>query len=299
MQPPAHAALVEADGSLRPDSSRATVPWWSFTKTLIAACALRLAEDGRLELDKLREGAPYTLRMLLQHRAGVGNYGDLPAYHQAVAAGGEPWTDDELFAHVPPDRPLFAPEAGWAYSNVGYLLVRRAVEQAGGAPLAELLRSLVLQPLGLERARLASGRADMADTVFPSGWGYHPGWAFHGIVVGPVAEAALALHRLLNGDLLCPRRLAEMLTRHPLGGALPDRPWLTTGYGLGLMMGTMQHPAGGPPIAVAGHSAGGAGSYGAVYREGGPQWGRTAAVFTAGENEYRAEFLAVAALAGI
>ncbi|WP_010141619.1 serine hydrolase, partial [Oceanicola sp. S124] len=31
-------------------------PWWSFTKTVIAVCALRAAERGRLDLDAVQQG---------------------------------------------------------------------------------------------------------------------------------------------------------------------------------------------------------------------------------------------------
>ena len=233
-----HSAVVDGAGRVRDGSSTAIVPWWSFTKTLIAACALRLVEEGRLRLDTPVAGQTYTLRALLQHRAGVGNYGSLADYHAAVARRDQPWADAELFAHVAPEPLAFSPGTGWAYSNVGYLLVRRLIEAACGEGLAGVLQSRILAPLGLRTSRLAQVPADMLETVFEDGHGYHPGWAFHGFVIGPVAEAALALHRLLSGDLLTPASRAAMLDCHPLGGPLPDRPWHTTGYGLGLMMGT-------------------------------------------------------------
>jgi CubicO group peptidase (beta-lactamase class C family) len=232
---------------------------------------------------------PYSLRDLLQHRAGIGNYGGMRDYHEAVARGDEPWSEAELLARIPPDRLLFAPRAGWAYSNVGYLLVRRAIEAATGAGLAEALRTLVLAPLGLEAARLAVTRADMRETAFAGAHGYHPGWVYHGTVIGPVAEAALALHRLLHGDLLRPASRAALLDRHPIGGPLEGRPWHETGYGLGVMTGTMLRPGMAEPLEVAGHSAGGPGSVGAVYGRLGSGPPRTAAVFMEGSDEGLAE----------
>jgi len=66
------------------------VPWWSFTKTVIAATALALVRDGRLALDTpLPTG--YTLRQLLQHRAGLPDYGPLRDYHAAVARHEDAW----------------------------------------------------------------------------------------------------------------------------------------------------------------------------------------------------------------
>jgi len=85
------------------------VPWWSFTKSLIAAAFLRLAEDYRLDLDRPLEPHAFTARQLLSHRSGLGDYGGLAAYRDAVAADLEPWPDEVLLRRVPLDRLLFVP----------------------------------------------------------------------------------------------------------------------------------------------------------------------------------------------
>jgi hypothetical protein len=43
------------------DNDAAIVPWWSITKTALAACALLLVAGGRLELDRPAAGRKYTL----------------------------------------------------------------------------------------------------------------------------------------------------------------------------------------------------------------------------------------------
>ena len=53
-----------------------------FTKTIIAA-AVVLVQQARLSLDQPLANRRYTLRQLLQHRAGLAEYGDLAAYHAA------------------------------------------------------------------------------------------------------------------------------------------------------------------------------------------------------------------------
>jgi CubicO group peptidase (beta-lactamase class C family) len=282
-------AVLDHRGQAKGNSSATLVPWWSFTKTLIAACALRLAEQGRLALDVPLGGQPYTTRQLLQHCAGVGNYGDSADYHAAVARRDPPWSDDELFARFPPERLLFAPGTGWAYSNIGYLLLRRHIERISGTGLKDALNELLLAPLGLHSSRLAESPADMATTAFEGGHGYHPGWAFHGVVIGPVLEAAQALHGILQSDLLAPASRAALLDRHPIGGPIAGRPWQTTGYGLGLMIGSMSLPGMPQPFPVAGHSAGGPGSVGAVYQGSLDGRHRTVAVFSAGTDEGIAE----------
>jgi D-alanyl-D-alanine carboxypeptidase len=40
-------------------------PWWSITKTVLAAAVLRLADSGRLSLDNFYRDRPYTSRQLL------------------------------------------------------------------------------------------------------------------------------------------------------------------------------------------------------------------------------------------
>ena len=251
-------ARIDAAGAVADEGGATVVPWWSLTKTAIAATALRLAAAGRLDLDAPIETG-VGLRAVLRHAAGLPDYAALPAYGAAVAAGEDPWPADELLARAAAQP---AP-AGWCYSNVGYLLARRALERGERAPLGRLLRDWVLDPLGLTAPRLAESRADLAgvDLVAP---GYHPGWVYHGCLVGPVRDAAALLAGILVGPLLPPEAHALMAEPTAVGGPIPGRPWLDAGYGLGLMVGTMQGRGG--PLRALGHSAGGPGSGGAAYR---------------------------------
>jgi CubicO group peptidase (beta-lactamase class C family) len=280
--------VADAEGRLSGDLGAPPVAWWSFTKPLIAVAALRLAETCRIDLEAALPGRPYGLRHLLGHTAGLGDYGGLAAYREAAARADPPWSDDELFAHLPQDRLAHPPGAGWAYSNLGYLLVRRALEAATGTGLGRLLRDLVLDPLGLVRARLAETAADFADLAFPVPSGYDPGWVFHGAVVGPAEEAVVALARILDGDLPSPAARAELVARRPLDPAIAAPPWVDPGYGLGLMIGAMADPDTGARLEVVGHSAGGPGSVGAVYATCNGRR-RTVACFRAGEDGGRAE----------
>jgi D-alanyl-D-alanine carboxypeptidase len=284
-------AVVDENGVLDPSSSDAIVAWWSFTKTLLAACVLRLSEQRLIALDNRLEGLPYTPRQLLQHRAGVGDYGGLAEYHAAVERGDTPWSEEELLRRIPPHELAFDPETGWAYSNVGYLLLRREVERKADSSLADAMARLVLRPLGLQAARIAESTEQMQGIAHPPRRSYDPAWVYHGCVVGPVCEAALALHRLLASDLLAPASREALLRRHPIGGSLPGRPWISTGYGLGVMMGVMGSELQ-APMEVVGHSAGGPGSVGAVFSGcvGGVAGHRSAACFMAGDDAGAAEF---------
>jgi hypothetical protein len=43
------------------------VPWWSVTKSAIAACVLLLVAERKLDLDRKMNGHVFTLRQVLQH----------------------------------------------------------------------------------------------------------------------------------------------------------------------------------------------------------------------------------------
>jgi CubicO group peptidase (beta-lactamase class C family) len=177
-----------------------------------------------------------------------------------VARNDPPWEDGELWRRVGADRLLFAPGQGWAYSNVGYLLVRRLIEERAGADIGAALHELVLAPLGVPGVRLASEPRDLSTAAWGNAAGYHPGWVYHGLLVGTPVEAALFLDGLLAGRLL-PRALLEaMLESRPVGGPVQGRPWRAPAYGLGLMT-----EAASPRGRCIGHTGAGPGSTAAAY----------------------------------
>lgn len=283
-----HSAAILLDGTHRAiAASSARFPWWSFTKTALAICAMRLVEEGLLALDAPRPGKPYTLRQLLQHRAGVPNYGALESYHQAVARGDTPWPRDTLLEAVGADQLDFAPGTGWAYSNVGYMFVRETIEAVTGLEAGSALHRFVLAPLELSSVEWTNGASDFDDIHWPDGRNYHPGWVYHGCLKGTASDAARLLHALFRGDLLRRESLAAMLDPYPLGGALPGRPWSECGYGLGFMAGKMEEAG-----RAFGHSGAGPFSVNAVYHFPDRPAPITVAVFTDGCEEGRAEHVA-------
>ena len=153
-----HAVI--RDGVLSGEDDATNVPWWSFTKTVIAAAALALARDGRLALDRSLPGG-YTLHQLLQHRAGLADYGPLAAYHAAVARHEDAWPAALMLERADARRLIYPPGTGWTYSNIGYLFVRRLIEETTGKNLGAALSALVLQPLDIGHARFAATRADL------------------------------------------------------------------------------------------------------------------------------------------
>ncbi len=134
----------------------------SVSKPITATAILKLAEAKKLNLDDkvFGEGAllgnkygkqPYsagirqiTVRHLLQHTAGGWpNNGADPMFSQPElnAASLISWTLD----HVPLDT---IPGTRYAYSNFGYCILGRVIEQVSGQPYAQYVKTAILQPSG-------------------------------------------------------------------------------------------------------------------------------------------------------
>lgn len=135
----------------------------SVSKTLTAAAAARLYQQGRLEIDAAvqryvpsfpRKGAPITLRQLGGHLAGIRHYeGDeaLSTKHYRSLT--------ETLA-VFEDDPLVAPPGvRFSYSSYGFNLLGAALEGAAGKRFSAVISETILQPLGLTHTHLDDGRA--------------------------------------------------------------------------------------------------------------------------------------------
>lgn len=233
-----HSAWIGSSGGAGSCGlAAARFPYWSFTKTAIAIVALQLVEAGALELDARLAQRPYSLRQLLAHTSGLPDYGTLADYHRAVAAGEAPWPPEVMLERSLRGGMLFAPGAGWAYSNIGYMVVCDLIERTTALPLGTLFAERLGAPLGLESLELAETPAAFAGLHWREAAGYHPGWVYHRCLAGTAGDAARLLQGLFAGALLAPRTLEEMLAARPLGGPLPGRPWSRCGYALGLMSG--------------------------------------------------------------
>ncbi len=289
---------------------------YSVSKIALAFWVLALCESGRLSLsDRLARWAPdlpgaadITLRHLLGHTAGIRDYGGLEGYHRAVRKDpGSPWSADRFLGPTRREGLLFAPGSGWSYSNPGYLLVRRIAEEASGESFAQAVHARIAQPLGLERTRVVTAIADLADlapAVSAAVGGrdvpgcYHPGWVSHGVMASTARETARFVHSVLGGELLAPSSLEAMteLVPVPLDRVAEDRPLAgRPGYGLGVM-GSPSSPVG----VVWGHNGGGPGYTASVFHAPRhPRGATTVAVTCAVEQEAVAEGLVFSVLRGL
>lgn len=132
----------------------------SITKTIVATAAMRLVEQGRLDLDaplrtylptlRLRDQQAQeraTLRTVFTHTGGwVGDvfddfgWGD-DALRRAV---------EERMPELPQEHPF---GALFSYNNAGYYLAGRAIELLMGQPFEQAIAELVLRPLAMQQSQ--------------------------------------------------------------------------------------------------------------------------------------------------
>jgi len=89
--------------------------------------------------------------------------------------------------------------------------------------------------LGISNVRFAKAQADLQTIPLGSTSNDDPAWVYHGLLIGPISQAALFLDRLLCAEILCAGLLEEMQTARTLCGPIPERPWITPFYGIGLL----------------------------------------------------------------
>ena len=218
----------------------------SISKTFAAILAMRLVEQGKLDLDAdiagmlphftprdpTGSGDRITLRKLLSHRSGLTR--EAPIGH---------YLDD----HAPPLRDIVgglasstlkasADDNAYFYSNAGYAVVGAAIEAASRRDYATQLSRQILEPLHLKHTaiqlspviakHLAPARMWTADGDFPA-----PVFDLGGPAAGNIFStlddlAAFGRMLLRGGDaILSSSSLAQMWA--------PAAPGAPKGYGLG------------------------------------------------------------------
>jgi CubicO group peptidase (beta-lactamase class C family) len=268
----ARAYGVPAAGAARRATPDTLFQAASMSKALAAAAALRLVEQGRLDLDgdidtRLKTwqvpASPYTaekkvtLRRLLSHTAGLTVSG-FPGY----AADKPVPTTVQILDGAPPSntpavRSFEAPGGAYAYSGGGYTVAQLAIVEAGGQPYPDLLDRLVLRPAGMRQstfaqplpqtliAKSASGH-DRKGELIPGARNTYPEYAAAGLwtTASDYGRFYIALQDARAGRpraLLSPASAETMMTP------------VDANYGLGLQIGRW----GGHPFIQ--HSGGNAG----------------------------------------
>jgi D-alanyl-D-alanine carboxypeptidase len=163
------AAGMADPESARPMTPETPVRIASNTKTFVAAAVLRLAEEGKLDIDdpiadylpdefvKVLESDGYdpeamNIRHLLTHTSGLFDHSEPDRYTEAIVADpNHPWTrTEQLRGAVDWGDPHGHPGEFYTYCDTGYVLLGGIIEQASGQPIAVAARELLnYQDLGL------------------------------------------------------------------------------------------------------------------------------------------------------
>jgi D-alanyl-D-alanine carboxypeptidase len=140
-----------------PVSRATTYAGFSVTKTVTAAAIVQLVERGALTLDDSAahyvSDFPYppeiTVRHLLTHSAGIPNPIPLSWIHLRDEHAS---FDRDAFFRVIFDRNRkvkAVPNARFGYSNLGYVLLGRIIEQISGRGYEQYVTENILEPIGL------------------------------------------------------------------------------------------------------------------------------------------------------
>jgi serine beta-lactamase-like protein LACTB len=237
------------------------------SKAVTSAAVGLLLEEDRLHLDDEIQTYvpafpvkqwPVTVRQLMGHVAGVRHYEDesdyTPSAHCVRASEGVPrFADDPL---------RFQPETQYGYSTFGWILVSAAVEAAANEPFFTVMRSHILEPLGLRDTTTDSvtkSIPNLATFYDPrlSGdpvYGPQPAtsvdyscFAGAGAFLSTPSDLVRFGIALSSGTLLKPATVSLLQTPQRLLSGQE------TEYGLGWMLDTV--PIAGEPTRVAGHAS--------------------------------------------
>jgi len=232
----------------------------STTKTFTAASIMLLDQRGLLRIDDpvsavmpgrsdtylpntpgyaIPHRNQITIRHLLRHRAGVFDVTNqvIPLTADVPYAGRRypDWLTDEDPLHTFTKDELagvlatlqlanFAPGARYSYSDSGFMLLGKIVEQVSGLPLHVFKTRELLQPSGLTQTHFITDGAEWAlpfpfiegytlaeNTIYPAteyNYSYDPG---SGNLITTPADLARWIRRLLRGEAgLTPAQVARM-----------------------------------------------------------------------------------------
>ena len=136
----------------------------SMTKTFVAAVVLKLAEEGKLDLNetvsryvpditaRIANGQSATVRNLLNMTSGMFEYYDNPAYLSAVETrpARQAWTAEEVIAYAYDQSAYFSPGVNFKYTNTNYLLLELIVNRVSASTLAAEMRRILFMPLAMD-----------------------------------------------------------------------------------------------------------------------------------------------------
>ena len=215
----------------------------------LTTALLQLQDQGVLSIDdKLSKWLPdyprandITLAMLANSTSGYAEYVDLnvlPLYADVHRQ----WTQDELIQASLAQGMKCEPGTCFFYSHANFDILGRVMTMASGKPVADLIRTGILEPLGMRETHsdstsfipapvLHAFSTDLGTYQDSSDW--NPSWttAEGAIMTSTVPDVMRSAAAIATGQLISSRSYAQFLA--PTTAALP--PWSSSRYyGLGI-----------------------------------------------------------------
>ncbi len=231
----------------------------STVKMFTAATVLKLAEEGKLNLDdkissylqgdvidKIDNAEIATIRQLLQHSSGIFNYiQNLNFQTASLNDFIKEWSPNDLLDYAYNQDAYFQPDEDVRYSNTGYVLLGLLIEKIEGKPFYRVFEEKIFNPLSLTNTMFAAldpipdgivrgyidmySRMQVTESTYFSGWDYYT--ADGGLISNPY-DLSVFFRALMNEQIINSNSLAEMLTwKTP---ADPDADFFPISYGLGI-----------------------------------------------------------------
>jgi CubicO group peptidase (beta-lactamase class C family) len=168
---------------------------FSVTKTITAVAVLQLVESGALELDQPARAYlpsfPYsgqiTVRQLLTHSAGIPN--PIPLRWMHLEAEHPNFDRDAFFSAEYARHPKVAsaPNARFAYSNLGYQILGEIIEAVTGMPYERYVAENILARIGIPEHELSFA---LEPSVHARG--YHKRWSLSSPLLGFLMDRSRA-----------------------------------------------------------------------------------------------------------
>jgi len=151
----------------------------SISKLYTAVAITKLVKEQRLSLDetladyfpkllsRIENAEDITLKMMVQHRSGIPNFTDNPAFWENERENGKNALEFAL------DLPAsFEPDEDYEYSNTNYLLLREIMDKVLGYSHQQYIKEKILIPLKLNNTFFSIKEVNLDDVMS----GYYIGY---------------------------------------------------------------------------------------------------------------------------
>jgi len=231
----------------------------STVKMLTATTVLKLAEEGKLNLDdkisdylqgdvidKIENADKATIKQLLQHSSGIVNY--IQSINFQTASINDlirEWKPNDLLKYAYHKKAYFDLGFDVRYSNTGYIMLGMLIEKIEGKPFYKVFEEKIFSPLDLTMTTFAAtnhvpqgiarGYIDLysnlqvIESTYFSGWDYYT--ADGGLISNPY-DMNIFFRALMNGQIINSTSLSQMLSWQIPNELDPD--FFPIAYGLGI-----------------------------------------------------------------